>query len=253
MKAAKYSKALYAALASASFYFIQLGLESRGLDSSWALPLALLISSVLIGVGLPHLVSKVPIKYIPIVRDQFPIHKAEGFWLETQFREENGKPLRYYSIVHLYQDSSAKGMPYKMKGDTYSPSGEKESTWCTTFICDNCYSDGVSTIYIYEKTRINTDDDPEEGYGKSHFWGTTGKPEKLIEGQGRYLSWEQRPLALTTFKLQRIDDQLKAKIGWTYDKLDNDEFNKIFISLVEDHNTKYHPPLEFQKKHTNHG
>jgi|WetSurMetagenome_2_1015567.scaffolds.fasta_scaffold922496_1 hypothetical protein len=47
-----------AAFTTASYYFVQLGLEARGVQKDWRIPAASIVSAILVGVLLRYILTK---------------------------------------------------------------------------------------------------------------------------------------------------------------------------------------------------
>jgi len=212
-----------AALTTAAYYFVQLGLEARGVPRDWRIPLAGIASAVLVGVLLRYILTKAWWGITPLRRWFVDKAALEGLWLEILDRRGE----QHYSIVEFKYDSKSQVDCFSMHGWSYFPDGAQHSNWHTRYMRIKSISGGFDVDYIYE-----VEGSKKRGYGESSYKLQPAKPPKVTSGEGYYLAAEEVPLARCPYELVVIDERLRIQLGAEGESLNTRESRERFIHLV---------------------
>jgi len=212
-----------AAFTTATYYFVQLGFEARGVQRDWRIPLAGIVSAVVVGVLLRYILTKAWWGITPLRRRFVDKAALEGLWLEILDRRGE----QHYSIVEFKYDPRSEVDHFSMQGWSYFPGGVQHSNWHTRYMRIKSIAGGFDVDYIYE-----VEDSKKRGYGESSYKFRLAQPPKFTSGEGYYLAAEEVPLARCPYELVVIDERLKIQLGAEGESLNTRESRERFIHLA---------------------
>jgi hypothetical protein len=213
---------MLAALTTATYYFVQLGLESRGVARTWRIPAAGILSAVIVGVALRYILTKAWWGLRPLRRWLVDEAALEGLWLEVLDRRGE----QHYSIAEVKYDPRSQVSRFSMHGWSYFPDGREHSNWHTRYLRINQTSGGFNVDYIYE-----VENEKKRGYGESSY-KYLGGGRTVAEGEGYYLAAEENPLSRCPYNLVPIDQRLKIQLGAEGENLATPDSRQRFIRLA---------------------